>query len=370
MRVQWFMHAMASMLLSGCVLHCGSEETETEEDDGQTDDGNEGGKQEGAGHQGAGSQGGSGGGEPQEEDRLFVVTINGGVASYRDPATLDGTAAPATDLPAGADTLMYGPRDLAISSDGELFVACENGPSVNIYRDATGASGAVQPSRYLLGTSTELLAPIGLAVDAQDDTLYVVNSTSNGSIEGAILAFEGLSTLDGDMAPSRKVIVDTPAFAPLQIVEQDNRLFIAGQGDNTSVVYVFEGANTLDGTAAPDRILSNADWGQVLSIFVDDENRLFAVDGENVVFVYSDADTVNGNATPTAILEVPEAAQLSAVTIDRKGVMFLADSSNNNVMSFPNLGELAGEIQTSAATSFDGVGLLLPTRMLPYYLKR
>lgn len=355
MRVHWFMHVMASMLLSGCVLHCNSAETETEEDD----DGN-----------GGGSSDGGGGAESQDEDRLFVVTINGGVASYRDPAKLNATAAPVTNLEAGAGTMMYGPRDLAVSGAGELFVACENGPSINVYQNAASASGAVEPGRYLLGLSTELLAPIGLAIDEEDDTLYVVNSTSNGSIEGAILAFEGLASLNGDQAPARKVIVDTPAFSPLQIVEHDNRLFIAGQGDNTSMVYVFDGASTLDGVAAPDRIVSNANWGQVLSIFVDDDNRLFAVDSENTVFIYADASDVNGNAIPTAVIEVPEAAQLSAVTMDRNGVMFLADSSNNNVLSFPDLGQPDGEIQKSAAKSWGSTSLLLPTRILSYYLKR
>lgn len=373
MFVRWFVHGLASLLLSGCVVHCGAEETE----DGETDGSEEGGRNEGANGQGAGNPGGNGegagdegGAPPQDDDRLFVVTINGGVASYRDPAELNTTTQPTTNLAAGADTLMYGPRDVAISKAGELFVACENGPSINVYANAAEASGALEPTRMLLGNSSEILAPIGLTIDDEADTLYVVNSTSNGSIEGAILAFEGLGGLDGDLPPSRTIVVDTQGFAPLQIVEHDNRLYVAGQGDNTSMVYVFDGASSLSGNATPDRIVSNEAWGQVLSIFIDDDDRLFAVDSSNQVFLYDDAATLSGNAAPSAVLEIPEASGLSAVTLDRNGVMFLADSSNNEIMTFPALGQPAGAVQLSAARSFDSNGLLLPTRIMPFYRKR
>ncbi|MEP6801208.1 MAG: hypothetical protein ABJC07_04685, partial [Acidobacteriota bacterium] len=62
----------------------------------------------------------------------------------------------------------------AVAQD-EIFVSNSNGNSVTVYT-RTG-SGNLAPLRTLAGAATGLVSPSGLAVDAVNDELFVVNIT-------------------------------------------------------------------------------------------------------------------------------------------------------------------------------------------------
>lgn len=324
--------------------------------------GSEGGGEVGGAGEGAGSEGG---GAPEPKARLFVVNLNDGVSSFEDPAALDERVEPKTVLTAGADTDMYGPRDLAVHSNGSLFIASENDGAIVIYDDALSADGVVMPSRKWKGASTMLEAPIGLALDEETDVAYVVNSASNGAVEAGIFAFGSASSADGDVAPARRITVSEGEFAPLQIVEQADRLFVATQeSGNVSAVVVFDDASQLDGAVASDalRVIHDPAWAEVISIYVDAEDRLYVVSEDNVLLRYDAASTLDGPVEASATMEVTGASALSAIAFDATGTLFLADRSASFIYSFEGGAALtSGAIEPSR--SFDSVNLRSPARL-------
>lgn len=321
--------------------------------DASDSDENDGGGQADGGQSNGGGSGAEGGGAPGEAARLFVVSLNQGVTSYSDPGSLEGAAAPATKLTAGAETDMYGPRDLALAANGDLYVAAENDAAIVVYANALSADGAVLPSRKLKGPQTGLDVPTGVALDRESDTLYAVNNGSTGAVDKTIFAFDGASSLDGDIAPSRKLDVDLEGFAPLQIALYDDTLYAVTQGDNTASVLVFENASTLDGSVAPTRTIDNAAFGSVVTIHVD-ASGLYAVDDAEELFIYPPgADTAQ-------VIAIDGAAKLSGIAFDAAGSMFLSDSSANVIFTFDN--GPGAEASQTPSRKFDA-GFSLPTRM-------
>ncbi|NUP09916.1 MAG: hypothetical protein HOW73_28040 [Polyangiaceae bacterium] len=325
-----------------------------------------GGGSDGGGGSGTGGEGasvGGGGADPGPSAQLFSVNDNDGVVSFARPEALEGRVDPATDLPAGADTDMYGPRDLAISAAHELFVANENDGAITIYADAMSATGATLPTRKWKGAATGLDAPISLALDEETDVAYVVNSLANGTSEKAILAFADASTADGDVAPARRIEVDTAEIGPLQILERDDRLFVVSQlSGNATTVLVFDDASSLDGLVAPSREIRDASWGNVLSIYIDDADRLFAVDAGTRIFRYDGVSALDGTIEAVATIDVDGASGLSAVAFDDAGTMFVADRSLAYVFAFDEGAALASGV-AAPSRSFDSVELRSPSRL-------
>lgn len=311
----------------------------------------------GEGEGGQASEGGNGadGGAPAASAaRLFVVNVNQGISSYADPAAQDGRIEPATTLASGADTDMYGPRDLALAGNGDLYVAAENDGAIVVYANALTAGGAMLPTRKLKGPQTGLDVPTSIALDDAGDTLYAVNNGSTSAVDTTIFAFSSASTADGDTAPARKIEVDLEGFAPIQIAWHADTLYAVTQGANTASVLVFENASTLDGLVEPTRTIANPSFGAVVSIYVDDSG-LYAVDDETDLFIYP-----TGDDTAQAIA-IAGASKLSAIAFDAAGTMFLSDTSANVIYSF-DAGEGA-DATLAPSRTFDAVGMSLPARL-------
>jgi hypothetical protein len=327
-------------LLVGCVVET------TDADEG-------GGGEVGAGASGAGASGT--GGASEEGEVLFVLSTQIGVVSFERAESATGTSQPRTLLAAGPDSGMYGPRDLAITSTGALFVASENDASIAVY-DAND-TGITAPARRISGASTGISAPVSISVDEARDLLFVVNSGATGATETDVLVFEGAATIDGDVAPSRSLQPDLPSFAPLQIRAQGDSLYAVAQTTNSSLIAVFEGASTADGVVAPTRTIERPDFSAAVSLFVADDGTIVLVDEETEVFVFP-----SGATEPSAILTIDGASRLAAAAGGPDGSLFLADSSLNVVFALD--GGLPAEAGTVVPSrSFEAVGLILPSRL-------
>jgi DNA-binding beta-propeller fold protein YncE len=331
-------------LLAACVVGC---EVETTDPDGG------GGGEGGAGASGAGASGA--GGAPEEGATLFVLSTQIGVAGIAGAETVTGTVEPRTLLAAGPDSGMYGPRDLTVTQAGALYVASENDASIVIY-DADD-TGVTSPARRLAGASTGISAPVSVAVDEAKDLLFVVNSGSTGATDTDVLVFEGAASIDGDVAPVRVMEPDLPSFAPLQIRARGDSLYAVAQTTNSSLIAVFDGASTADGLVTPTLTIERPDFSAAVSIFVEADGTIVAVDEEAEVFVFP-----AGATEPTAIFTIEGASRLAAAEGLDGGALFLADSSLNVVFALDEgLPAQAGAIAPSR--SFDAVGLILPSRL-------
>ncbi len=303
---------------------------------------------------GAGSGGGAdgGGGEgPAAGTQVFVLSRNLGVASFASAEDASGRVEVATFLNAGPDTGMYGPRDLEMDGQGTLYVASENDGSVVMYDGASDLTGVVSPSRRLAGTSTRIVAPVAVALDREEDVLYVVNSGAVGSNDTDILVFDGASKLDGDVAPSRVIEPDFEGFAPIALEFRDGVLYAVTQTTNASAVAVFEDARAADGIVEPARTIEP--FGSAAALHVDDDGTMVVVDDGTSAYV------LDAGETQARVFELEGASRLSGVHALSNGALLFTDGSLNVVFALDEGIPPSGGTVTPTR-SFDAVEISLP----------
>lgn len=313
----------------------------------------------GAGTGGSGSGGGSGGAGGEEGvDRLYVVNANSGVTSYDAPAEHEERTESATALAAGADTDIFGPRDVLVNGQGDLMVLGQNDGSVSIFDDAATATGARLPDRKLVGAATLIDTPNAIALD--DDVLFVANGTS--LTDGTILVWDDASTVDGDVAPSRTftpTYEDPDSFDPLQMFVQGGTLYVVEQDENTSSVVAFDDAAELDGDVTQDREVRFDGFGSVASAYVDRDDRLYVVTATDEIFIFDGASTLDGDVEPDVTLTVTGAQGLSAVVVDDQQHLIAADGSRAFLYVIDGIDTLASA-ELAPSREYDALDLSLP----------
>ena len=124
-------------------------------------------------------------------------------------------------------------------------------PSLNIY--AAAAEGDAKPLRTIAGPATRLDWPMGIAVDAIHDEIFVAN---NG--DSSVLTFGRNDS--GDVAPRRVIRGPrTEIDHPMGIAYDAKRdgLWIANFGSHTAVYF----SRLTNGDTAPGEIIRNAPAG-------------------------------------------------------------------------------------------------------------
>lgn len=304
----------------------------------------------GSGGSDASSGGAGGGGGEAEGTQLFVLSRNLGVASFASVEDANGRVEAATMLSSGPDTGMYGPRDLEMDDAGTLYVASENDGAIVMYAAAGDLTGMTSPSRRLAGPSTRIVAPVAIAIDRDEDVLYVVNS--GGSTEMDVLVFDDASKLDGDVAPSRTIAPDVAGFYPLTLDFQGDALYAVTQTTNASAVIVLEGARDAAGLVEPARTLEP--FGSAAALHVREDGTLVVVDEGASAFVFGADDQ-----QPRAVIDLTGATRLTSVHALSNGSYLFADGSLNVVFALDGgLPEASGS--ATPTRTFDAVEILLP----------
>lgn len=185
-----------------------------------------------------------------------------------------------------------------------MLVGCLANDSIRIYDAISSVEGDALPSRILGGALTLVEDAYVTVVDTRRDVLYV-------SVIDGILAFDGAATIDGNVAPARHL---TGAANGLGIGSPDLRLFLDEANDRLYVtvqqgVLVFDRVSTLTGDVAPSRELEGGStgFGYLWGIAVDIEHDILYVADEmsNAVHVFDGADSLAGNVAPTRRLAGP-----------------------------------------------------------------
>lgn len=244
-----------------------------------------------AGSGGSGSDAGAGGDDagPLVKRRLFVGTgeYNAvqnwhGILRFEDVSgSIDGPIAPSATIPikethdsAGVKLnfahgfYVHEARDEIFAST--LFTRADNIPcmmcnpqdpsetgSIAVLGGARTADGPQVVVRHLFGgddpalDKTQIYQPHGVWVDEPRDLLYVANTFGK-----TLLVFEGASTVNGNVPPSRVVSSSALGFPVFAYVDSEaDRLFVACMGAGPPMpvpsIAIFNGASTLDGDVMP-----------------------------------------------------------------------------------------------------------------------
>ncbi len=235
---------------------------------------------------------------------LFVSNfVNNDVSVY--PRTVNGTVGPNKIITEG----LNGPHQVVIHPvTRELIVASNANNAVRFY-DADAASptfGALK--RSIAGASTGLLYPLGVAVDAVNDELFVSNDDHSGV--GYSITVYDLKTLGtgGNVAPVRTIAgAATRLSSPAGIAVVGSEVFVVnydgfGLNGRASIAVFARNAN---GNVAPVRTIEGLNTGLFLpqGIVSDGFGRIYVANSyfnqptlPGAVLAFNAADS--GNVAP------------------------------------------------------------------------
>lgn len=202
----------------------------------------------------------------------IYVTNDGGGSITVYPIGASGNQAPTRSI-----TGITNPKSLTIHNN-KIYVATGGilqPHSIRVYDIA--ASGAATPLQNIVGGSTELGGPAGIATDGSK--IYVTNQGSGPAMRG-VLVFDGAAT--GNVAPIARIVGSTSGLSVLGgLALSGGRLYVANQDESLfSSVRVF--APDVFGDPAPLTVYKGVSTAlvNVAGISIRD-GRLYALNSTN-----------------------------------------------------------------------------------------
>jgi serine/threonine protein kinase, bacterial len=190
----------------------------------------------------------------------------------------------------GSSTGISSPSGMAVDAAGNRYVANLPNTSITIY--PASASGNAAPTRTIGGPNTTLVGPRSVMVD-KDGRIYVGDLLGAGTNKVAVFA----PNANGNVAPERVItgsntLLEWPSGLSLDSV---GRLYVANRVNSTVTVY----APGSDGNTGPLRVITGAATGldEPFGLVVTSGNILHvANNGSGSVTSY--ASGASGNAAP------------------------------------------------------------------------
>lgn len=292
---------------------------------------------------------------------LIATSQNFNVVTFDGAGLLDGAAIPASGvLEPGNASDVYRPQDSVVSATGTLFIASETNDSIAIYNNFLSASGTRQPDRAISGPESLIDSPISLAIDQDNDVLYVANREDEN-----ILVFEGASYggLDGDVAPTRTFTREIGRMSPTQIFFSGGSLYVVDDEE----ILVFEDDGTLNGPVAINRLITNSAWRSStrLNISVDSMDRMVITTRSEEVLIYNNASTLDGSPMPDQTIAIKGASYLQAAAIDAFDTLYAMDFSDRAIYAVDLVSEYVDGV-VLADRAIQGPGFEGSDRMFLY----
>lgn len=276
--------------------------------------------------------------------RASTIAFSNGVVNTADaevvtvPATANGATTASTAL-VGTTTTMSDPIGLAFDSAGNLWVA--NDTANNVVEFASGATGDVAPITTIAGGSTTLTIPCGLA--QASGKVYVADYGAD--------AIDVFSSPSGTVtsAPSERI---TGLTAPCGVAVDSSGNIWASNLTGTTVVKFAAGAS---GSATPAVTLSG--FSAPAGLAIDRHGNLWVANysGNDILEFASGATT---GASPSNTITGAELTAITGVAVDAKGYLYAVSSSGTVSVFAPDATGAATPVQElSVSTMTSGWGI-------------
>lgn len=273
---------------------------------------------------------------------ILYVSTTTAVQRYNSALTATGNIAPSVTISGSATTLSSPSRLLLDAASNRLFVANPGSSSVLVFESVSTMSGNVAPTRIISGATTLLVSPSDLALDTVNNTLYVADGTR-------ILAFLSASTVTGNVPPVHNISMGFSVGAIL-LDTTGNRLYVADSSGNA--IDRLEGANAQDGAAVIAATISGISTGLARpdGLSLDSAGRLFVSNSSAPsITVYANASTLTGNVAPSATISGTATAlgspgQLVLNNTVTNGELYVADALSGGILIFGNIAALNGNV--------------------------
>ncbi len=272
---------------------------------------------------------------------LYVAnTQNNSILRFDNATTLEGDVAPVATIQ-GALTRLSAPQYLFLDvSNDRLYVANSGQSAILVFDNVSTLDGNVAPTRFLEGANTTLSGPTRTILDLGRDILYVDNTGQR-----SILAFGNGATVEADIAPLRKIDGSNPGLSnalDMFLDSSADRMYVANTG--VSAIHVFDNISQKDGNVFPERILrgGNTKLGTPQSILVDSSNNLLVADSTSILR-FADASTIEGDVAPAAVVTggntgIRQPGQM----LLESGNLYLANTGSGEILVFNNIASAEG----------------------------
>lgn len=306
----------------------------------------------------------NGGGGGNGSGQIYVSDQSGNaILRFSGATQANGNINPAANI-SGSNTQLANPQYIfSDPANDRLYVANLNGVNILVFEKVSTLTGNIQPSRIITPSPAGSLAgPTDVAVDTARDLLYVADA--NG---GSIVVFTKASTDTGATLVSRILSL---GFSPAAILLDagNDRLFVADSAHNA--VDVFDGASTLpNGNVSANRILSgaaNTQLNQPVGLRIDGAGRLIVSNAGQPpsITIYSNAASIQGDTAPAAIISGSSTtfatpAQLALDPTTNSGELYIADPNAGEVAVFSSITTAAGTINAGPNRNITGGNTLL-----------
>jgi 6-phosphogluconolactonase (cycloisomerase 2 family) len=223
-----------------------------------------------------------------------------------------------------------------------------------IFDSISTLNGNVAPTRNISGANTQFITPSSVALDKGRDLLYVADGVD-------VYVFTA-STANGNLAPTRDIVV---SFTIQQIFldATNDRLYASDAASNA--IDVFDNVSTLNGTQAATRTITGAQTqlAQPSGMVIDSSgNLVVANQGNGTITVYSNAATATGNQAPITSIGGAATTLASPAQIIQSAAaneVYVTDSTNNEIAVFSGIAGLNGN--ASPARTIAGPATTLTT---------
>jgi len=308
-----------------------------------------------------------------------VALVGNGTVTFvsRNGPTIDNDAALAVNVPLVGNPTITATFDrlgsvtsiqsVALSTAGDGWIGFD-GPAVSggggVFQvgglagmDSDAVVSAV--AARLWGPSTGIVAPKGIALNADANTLIVADFGA-----GDIKVFDASSTGD---TPPVFVVEDLGGEVPWDVAydEAGDRLYVAGTNGS---VAVYDGFLADQGASGPARFIElSYEGGDSVNLhgiaydaatdtlLVSDVGDTMAAD-DGVVFVVADASTADGAVEAQAAITGDQTKLGNPVDLAFDGAnLYIAEKSNQVVLRYDNVLDLAGVVNEAEAAVIDVV---------------
>lgn len=301
---------------------------------------------------GPGSTSGGGGGSTGVGSIYVTNTSANSILRFANASAANGNVVPNATI-TGSSTQLTSPQYLTVDvTNDRLYVANFGAGSVLIFEGASTKNGNVAPSRSISGSNTGLVSPADVQLDSARDLLYVADGAH-------VLVFGSTSTVNGNVAPLRTISVGFSVSAML-VDSSGDRLFLANGTSNA--IDVYDSASTLNNTVSPNRIVSGAQTllSTPSGLQIDSAGRLVVSDfGSASITIYANAATVNGNTGPSATLNgtSTKLSNPSQIAIGSGSQLFIADGTAASILVYTNLSSANGNTAPNSVINGANTGL-------------
>lgn len=279
---------------------------------------------------------------PGAGGQLYVASGNS-ILRFSDAEAANAALTPAATI-SGPLTRLSRPQRLLLDAQNDrLFAADSSGSSILVFDNVSTLDGNVAPTRVISGTATGLAGPVDMALDSGGDQLYVADGAR-------ILVFGNASAANGNLAPVRTINMGVTVDSIL-LDTANNILYVADAADN--VIDVLGSASVQNVVATPTAIIAGPDTklSGPNGLALDSAGRLIVSNSVAPVSltVYPSANTANGDVLPVATIggnntRLSSPAQILLNRNAANGELYVVDSSTGSILVFGGINSANGNV--------------------------